>query len=187
KLAAIKVFSTKGYDQATMDDLMVEAGVSKSLIYWYWSSKHALLAELVDTCMIQYRDLLRESLESDTPFPEKIHKLLEDYLELQEPNTKLNRLVHFCSIHTSKKNGEGFSKQVKEWFAEVLGLLEAIFAQGMEQGHLREDLDPAGTALILLSFVEGYIYLSILEERPPLDQLLRPMLSGIVSSALRQK
>ncbi|MEW5734541.1 MAG: TetR/AcrR family transcriptional regulator [Thermodesulfobacteriota bacterium] len=180
KLAAVRLFSTKGYDQATMDDLMMEAGVSKSLIYWYWPSKHALLSELVDTCMSQYRDLLREALDSDAPFAEKINRLLDDYLELQEKNASLNRLVHFCSIHTAKKGGEGFSRQVNDWYAKVLNLLTGLFAQGAAEGLLPREMDPGHIALTILSFVEGYIYMTILEERPGLDKLLRPMIAGFL-------
>lgn len=187
KRAAIKLFSAKGYDQATMDDLMLEAGVSKSLIYWYWESKHALLSELVDTCMVQYRDLLLAARDADAPFPEKIARLTDDYLRLSKKNERLNRLVHFCSIHTSQKAGESFSRQVNAWYAQILKLLTEIFRQGAEQDLLPPGSDPGHLALMILSFVEGYIYMSILQKRPKLDDMLRPLLSGLLPFPAQKK
>ena len=57
--AAVKVFSERGYDHATMDDIASEAGFSKSLTYWYWKNKASLFSELIDLCMKPYCDQLQ--------------------------------------------------------------------------------------------------------------------------------
>ena len=41
--AAIKIFSIKGYDPATMDELALEANVSKGLIFFYYENKENLI------------------------------------------------------------------------------------------------------------------------------------------------
>ena len=43
--AAIKVFSEKGYDQATMDEIAMEANVSKGLLFFYYENKENLIIE----------------------------------------------------------------------------------------------------------------------------------------------
>ena len=175
KQAAITVFSAKGYKLATLDDLVMEAGVSKSLLYWYWESKAALLTELIDTCMVPYKDLLQTVLDSEEPFEKKFDKLLWDYLALSRENDKLNRLVHFCSLHYSNKTGENFGEKVSAHYREMLELLEALLSQGLESGFLRMDLDAASAAMSLLSLIEGHTYLSILEEPMPLERMLLPL------------
>ena len=175
KQAAITVFSAKGYQTATLDDLVMEAGVSKSLLYWYWESKAALLSELIETCMAPYRDLLQKALDSEEPFEKKFEKLLWDYLALSRENDKLNRLVHFCSLHHSNKAGENFGEKVNAHYGEMLGLMEAVIDQGRESGFLRKDLDTESTAMSLLSLIEGHLYLSILGERMPLERMMVPL------------
>lgn len=175
KQAAVSVFSAKGYQSATLDDLVMEAGVSKSLLYWYWESKSALLTEMIDSCTEPYKALLREALDSKEPFPEKFDKVLSDYLALFRENNRLNRLVHFCSLHSSNKPGENFGEKVNAHYKDVLGLLEALLAQGRDSGVFRKDLDAASSAMSLLSLIEGHIYLSILEERIPLERMLLPL------------
>ena len=41
--AAIKVFSLKGYDLATVDEIALEANVSKGLIFFYYENKENLI------------------------------------------------------------------------------------------------------------------------------------------------
>jgi len=172
KEAAINLFSQKGYDQATMDDLVLEAGISKSLIYWYWKNKSALLAELVDTCMTTYTDLLQSFVSSTESYPQKINRLIWEFTETFKRNDRLNKLVHFSSLHHPKKPDENFGEQVNGYYHEVLSLLEELLAQGVAAGAIKPDLDVKALALLLLTTVEGFIYMSILEERPPVERVL---------------
>lgn len=177
KEAAINLFSTKGYQQSTMDDLAGEAGVSKSLIYWYWTSKAALLSELIDTCMDQYIDLLTEAVNTDKPFVDKFHQTLWRYLDISRKNDRLNKLVHFCSLHTPKHREDNFSQQVNDHYHHVLTLLETLISQGVASGFLPEATDCEAIALILLSLTEGHIYMSILEDRLPLERIYTSLFS----------
>lgn len=188
KEAAINLFSQKGYDQATMDDLVLEAGISKSLIYWYWKNKSALLAELVDTCMTTYTNLLQSFVASTEPYPQKINRLVWEFTETFKQNDRLNKLVHFCSLHHPKKPDENFGEQVNGYYQEVLSLLEELLTQGIEASAIKPDLDVKALALLLLTTVEGFIYMSILEERPPVERVLlttclKYLLPGIMTDS----
>lgn len=171
KEAAINLFSTKGYQQSTMEDLAAEAGVSKSLVYWYWESKAALLSELIDTCMNRYIDLLSGAVDSDDPFIEKFYRTLWQYLEISKQSDRLNKLVHFCSLHTPKDRKETFSRQVNDHYRKVLSLLETLIGQGIKAGFLPAATDGPAMALALLSLTEGHIYMSILEDRLSLERI----------------
>lgn len=171
KEAAINLFSTKGYQQSTMDDLAAEAGVSKSLVYWYWEGKGALLSELIDTCMNRYIDLLTDAVNSDDPFIDKFYRSLWQYLEISRQSDRLNKLVHFCSLHTPKDPKENFSQRVNDHYRKVLDLLETLIGQGMAAGFLPQATDGPAMALALLSLTEGHIYMSILEDRLSLERI----------------
>ena len=175
KTAAINLFSAKGYQQSTMDDLAAEAGVSKSLIYWYWDSKAALLSELIDTCMIQYIDLLTEAVESDVPFIDKFHHTLWQYLDIFRKSDRLNKLVHFCSLHNTGRKKDNFSKRVNDHYRHVLELLEKLIDQAIEARFLPPTSDRSAVSLLLLSLTEGHIYMSILEDRLPLERIFTSM------------
>ena len=172
KEAAINLFSSKGYNQATMDDIVIEAGISKSLIYWYWKSKSALLKELIDTCMQPYVDFLQELVDSKDPVLKKMNRLFWEFADLFRTNERLGKLVHFCSLHYSSKTEENFSDQVKDYYKKILDLLEKLIDQGIEDGIFKKDIDSPAMALFALSAIEGYVYMSILEDRMPLERVL---------------
>ena len=185
KEAAINLFSQKGYDQATMDDLVQEAGISKSLIYWYWKSKSALLSELIDTCMTTYTELLQDIVNADQPYPEKINRLIWEFTDAFKNNDRLNKLVHFCSLHHPKNPDENFGEQVNTYYKEVLSLIEDIMNEGVDIGMIKKDVDTKAIALLFLTTVEGFIYMSILEDRPSVERILlttfvKYMLPGMV-------
>lgn len=175
KAAAINLFSSKGYQQSTMDDLAAEAGVSKSLIYWYWDSKAALLSELIDTCMNQYIDLLTEAVETDAPFTEKFYRTLWQYIDVFRRNDRLNKLVHFCSLHNTGRNKDNFSKRVNDHYRHVLQLLEKLIDQAVAARFLPQTTDREAVSMLLLSLTEGHIYMSILEDRLPLERIFTSM------------
>jgi len=48
--AALKIFAENGYRHASTDDIVVEAGISKGLLFHYFGSKIGLYAFLYDYC-----------------------------------------------------------------------------------------------------------------------------------------
>ncbi len=163
--AAIKVFSTKGYENATMDDVAAELGSSKALIYWYWKSKSALYSELIDKCFSIYVSWLETIRDTKDSYGKKLNRYFWEMAELAKENDQLNRLVHFGSLHHSKGTGEDFSAQTNEGYRKCLGLLEEFFQEGVDCGYLRRDLDVEALAFQLLFALEGYLYMSIIDEQ----------------------
>ena len=186
--AAIKVFSAKGYDRATMDDIVAETDFSKSLIYWYWQNKAALFSELIDICMTQYRELLQRTMDSHEPFLDKFDKLLWDFAALFNKNEQLNKLVHFGSLHSSKEKGEDFKKKVNRYYRIFLKQIEKLLRQGIDQGVIRPDIDIEAFAFVFLACDEGYIYMSMLDERMGIERaMIQPLLKYVVPNFLLKR
>ena len=62
-------------------------------------------------------------------------------------------------------------------------LIETLLEQSLEAGYLPKEPDCSAIALTLLSLAEGHIYMSILEDRHPLDRLI----VSFLQLALRQE
>ena len=60
--AAIELFSEKGYDNATVDDITAIAGVAKGSLYYHFSKKE----EIFDMLLEEGIELLRNSIELKT-------------------------------------------------------------------------------------------------------------------------
>ena len=168
--SAIKVFSTKGYDRATMDDIVVESGCSKSLIYWYFDSKAALFGELMDRCMTDHVEMIEQALGTEKDFWSRFHDLIDAFSNYYNENKPLNRLVHFGSLHISDSKTENFSRKLTKYHDAILNTLEQFFREGVEQGAVRPDTDCPALAYFLSAVVSGHHFMSIHEDRMPVGR-----------------
>ncbi len=152
-----------------MDEIVADADCSKSLIYWYWGSKADLFIDLIDLCMQQYVDLFEKAVASDAPYLERIFEVTLGSAAIYEENVELNKLVHLGAV--SDRPGENFRELIGSYKNRIMGLIEQLLLQGVGEGILKDGVDAPAMALFIMSTVEGYIYLSILEERLPMSRL----------------
>ncbi|WP_160672155.1 TetR/AcrR family transcriptional regulator [Clostridium sp. C8-1-8] len=157
--AAEKVFFSKGYDLATMDDVAKTAEFSKRTIYVYFNSKEQIYFEI----MIRGYKLLITMIgeyvsNSKDNGIAKIRKLGEVFYNFSKNNPN-----YFYAI-MNYENGElDFSSGVPDKSREqCYELGERIFQylcdflqQGIRENMIREDIDIKSTAILLWSFTLG--------------------------------
>jgi AcrR family transcriptional regulator len=79
--AAAAVFKSKGYRNATIDDIADAAGVSRPTVYKYTQSKRALLDSILDAVLDAITARLREVLASADPPALKLRRLIAIHVE----------------------------------------------------------------------------------------------------------
>ncbi len=79
--AAATVFKSKGYRNATIDDIADAAGVSRPTVYKYTQSKRALLDSMVDALLDSITSQLHEVLATDDPPADKLRRLIAIHVE----------------------------------------------------------------------------------------------------------
>jgi len=75
---AARMFTERPYDDFSMDDLAATAGVSKGLLYHYFSSKRALYVEVLQGAARELLDLMRP--EPGLPLTEQLRAALLAYM-----------------------------------------------------------------------------------------------------------
>lgn len=147
--AAFRVFSIKGYHNATVDDIAQEAGISKGTCYQYFEGKEdifiatmertlgTLLAE-ADAAAGEARDaLMRLGIEGLT--------FISKYRDLQ---------FMFMGIISEALGGnERLRKKAAEAFAQVAEFLARDIERGIAEGAFRP-VDPMAVAYALLGIAE---------------------------------
>ena len=95
------VFSTRAYDEVSMEDIARIAGISKGLVYHYFPTKrHFYVAALKEAA----RQLLEETTPNDDePAETRLRKSLEGYLAFVEK--------HARAYTTLMRGGVGVDKQ----------------------------------------------------------------------------
>ncbi|AXI53675.1 HTH-type transcriptional regulator BetI (plasmid) [Pseudoseohaeicola sp. NH-UV-7] len=77
---AARVFAKEGVARASMNHVARECGISKANIYHYYSSKDALLFDILDSYLSALRDRICNLPLSGLPAREKLHRIVEQTL-----------------------------------------------------------------------------------------------------------
>lgn len=180
--AAEKVFFSKGYDSATMDDVAREAEFSKRTVYVYFSSKEQIYFEI----MVRGYKLLNGMLENELK-DIKENSALERIRQLGRTLFKFsNDYSHYFKAIMEYENTEldfrnGIpDKSREECYAmgeKVLGYLTCSLKMGIEEGVIHSEIDIVDTALIIWSCTIGIFntarkkanYIAYYHKRSPED------------------
>ena len=92
--AAAKLFRERGFRATSLDDIGAAAGVSGPAIYRYFSSKHDLLAVLIEEAAIAWRQTVDLVLSEDTPPMVTLEHLIDAAVALELKNGNLRPLFH---------------------------------------------------------------------------------------------
>lgn len=85
--AAHEVFTQKGMDGATMQEIADRAGINKALLHYYYRSKDKLYEAVARAVLSKAVSALRQVIEKDMPLEEKIRRFIETYIGVISRNT----------------------------------------------------------------------------------------------------
>lgn len=159
--AAYEVFSRKGYHRATVDEIIAMADTGKGTVYNYFSNKEQLFYTLVRERSEPFEVALQQVANSDVLPMEKIETVVKLSLKFYAENADLWRvLMHeirgFGSEGHSNLTPENRQKY-RDGFRRVIGSLETILQEGIDQGLLRR-LDVTKSAYALFSVTVMMVY-----------------------------
>ncbi len=89
--AAMRLFESQGYFATTVEQITLEAGVSKGLVYNYFSSKEELLAELIRTTTAGMESIAA-TLVPGQPIDSSLEVFIENYLAFLKREKKFLKL-----------------------------------------------------------------------------------------------
>jgi AcrR family transcriptional regulator len=128
-VAAKRVFSEKGFNKSTMEDIASEAELSPGTLYLYFKNKEELYASL-SLRILQYLHIRVEHVNKETDLsPEqKLEKLVEAMYDVYDfdPLIIIN-MFHLQSSETLKNLSPRLMTQIEELSRKSIGALSDIF------------------------------------------------------------
>ncbi|SPF81327.1 TetR/AcrR family transcriptional regulator [Pseudoprimorskyibacter insulae] len=79
--SAAKIFSIEGFDRASMTMLAKECGISKANIYHYYTSKDAILFDILETYLRMLRDRVCELDLTGADPAERLRRVIHEILQ----------------------------------------------------------------------------------------------------------
>ncbi len=161
RAAALRVFTRRGYDGATMADVAKEAHVSYGLAYHYFRSKDALFAELVRTAYEASYRLFLQAREAPGAPMDKLRAIVEGILG---PGIRGEGALYF-QIVIQAVTLERVPKAVRGFNEKYLPLYSAILEELLSAGSRGTGSeDKKGAVAGFLALILG---LPIVLERMP--------------------
>ena len=135
-VATKKVFSEKGFNKATMDDIAGEAELSPGTLYLYFKNKEELYASL-SLRILQYLHMRVEHVENDPKLdPEqKLDALMAAMYDVYDfdPLVIIN-MFHLQSSETLKNLSAELIDEIKELSRKSIGGFARVFDEGIKRG-----------------------------------------------------
>lgn len=133
--AALRIFAAKGLQEATMDEIAQAAGLGKGTIYYYFSSKDALIEELLCSLAEQYfQSLLEgtESIEDPLAIAERIVTNLLGHYQRQPELFQVIQMILAAPGGGPPRARQVFAEKHREWLARLKGeTAELLAARGI--------------------------------------------------------
>jgi AcrR family transcriptional regulator len=155
--AALICFHRKGYHLTTMDDIVVESGLSKGTLYWYFESKKDLFISMLRQVMDQFGQEMETIATQEGRAADKLRASLALFrTELVEVGTFFGVMMEAWAL---TRHDEQVEDLIREIYTPYADLMTRIIREGVSNGEFRV-ASPEATALVLLALFDG-ITLSI--------------------------
>jgi AcrR family transcriptional regulator len=150
-----EVFNKKGFAGTSIADLEKATGLTKGSIYGNFENKDAVALAVFDYNLDNKLRIIREQVEKRTSFKDK----LLAHVLAHSPAAKTSFTAGGCPMMNTAVEADDTHEELRKRAAD--GLLEwtdnivVIIKAGIAAGEFKKSIDPAGTALHIISLIEG--------------------------------
>lgn len=152
--SALECFATKGYEAATIDDIVNHSGISKGSIYKLFKSKEEIYIQLMYKNTDDMFDEIRAILSKSTTALVQLKSLFTEYLSRE---LNLNSfLVQFeTQLYSSRR--EEMMKLIEERRLTKINIISEVLREGIQNGELKKEIDVDIFSEMFWSFVDGAV------------------------------
>lgn len=157
--AGIELFSQKGYEATSVQDICELAGVSKGAFFHYFPTKEAFFMEILDLWLNELSQKISGYIHNAESLYENLIRMTEIFKEIfKESHQKFYLFIEFLRV---AGRDESIVKRLKDYFKYFTDYFTALINDGIEKGVFRE-VDPELVSAVLVSYAIGTIEQEIL-------------------------
>jgi TetR/AcrR family transcriptional regulator, transcriptional repressor for nem operon len=179
--SAFTLFLTKGFLATSMDDIVAHSKVSKTNIYYHFKSKDDLLLTIVQQLISHYEQRIHHIVtQSETSFLEKLERLLSILADNSEQNNYLGGCPFLTLYTQTPHEAIEVRDRMKHFFNQQLHTVEVMIAEGIAKQELKSELPIQQTAALIVSSIEGALFLAAATNNPAMIKAVYPALASLL-------
>ena len=151
--AALRIFASNGFERATIDEIVREAGFSKGAFYVHFESKEDLFWEIFRQRIEARKETLWQAIEPNIGLAESQRLLLEAFFDAPGSGP-LGPAVYYEFLAHAMRNGM-VRARLAEFYAGWHDFVLDALKLGRERKIIRDDVDISLQASALMATYEG--------------------------------
>lgn len=159
--AAETLFSEKGFEATTIEDISKVSEYSRRTIYAYYESKDDILHHIIEKGLLLLKSKIEKAIQNNNEFISKYKAICLAMVEYQTECP--HSLDNVAKAKTENLNFESLSDIVKHILVlgtEINDLLASFIENGKEKHIVRQDVVPMMTVYVLWSSMTSLITLA---------------------------
>lgn len=145
--AAKDLFAESGFNSVSMNAIAEHAGVSKANIFHHFKSKNELYLAVLKTACNQSGSPIDQFGSGSGSLVERLRDYARSHLANILQDEKISRLILRDLLENGPQRGKELAEQV---FGQNFASLVEILRVGQKKGELRQGIDPAMLATLLI-------------------------------------
>lgn len=159
--AAEKLFSEKGYEQTTIEDISKESEYSRRTIYAYYESKDDILHCIIEKGLQALKTDIENAANDNAGFTDAYRAVCRAMRKYRrEYPYSLERLNRSGDEEIGQAVKSAAVKNILRLGTEINETLEALIIRGQESGEVRKDIVPTLTVYVLWSSIDSLLALA---------------------------
>ncbi|MGC8767086.1 MAG: TetR/AcrR family transcriptional regulator [Brevinematia bacterium] len=148
--SAIKLFSEKGFDGTSVDEIAKDCGVNKAMIYYYFSSKEGLLNSIIRKSVSEFSSIVDSlDLSKYSSFEEFIGDIISRSINYIDSRVEVIKVFFREGFIYGDKIGTTLIETISLVFDKVISKVSSVF-------NLSDSISFIDQS-ILINLVLGYI------------------------------
>lgn len=159
-LAAIDLFSHKGYEHVTIKEIAEASGIGKGTVYEYFDCKKDILLKSTKQFFFELMDdEVFKSIDFSNPI-EGIKAFARETVRLFRTRNSDFFLTYLELLLVNLRNerSEDMCNDIKDIFYQYCGLLQNVMDEGKAKGVIPSHLDTRSLALSLFAYLDGLMF-----------------------------
>lgn len=151
--AALKVYVKKGYDHASTNEIVKEAGISKGLLFHYFNNKKTLYLFLFDHCIeVVVENFYKKVVMEEPDFFKRLQDMTLSKMEILHKYPDIFRFFEIAMLEESEQIRSDFQSRIKAFSENSSTWL----FEGIDTSKFRDDLDLAQVIKSIMWAFEGF-------------------------------